>query len=121
MLYAGLSKAEATALLLMRTEVIGLNAWLASVQVPRVLASCAYGWHAQTMRHILLHCPLHDRRDLLTRYGTERFEDILMRPDCAKHAARWLTRSSIMDQFKVAAEIVMKDVRGYQPFAETKE
>jgi hypothetical protein len=31
MLYAGLSKAKATALFLMRTEVIGLNAWLASV------------------------------------------------------------------------------------------
>jgi len=121
MLYAGLSKAEATALLLMRTEVIGLNAWLASVQVPGVSASCACGWHAQTVRHVLLHCPLHDRRDLLARCGTERFEDILMRPDCAKHAARWLTRSGIMDQFKVAAEIVMEDVGGYQPFAEAEE
>jgi hypothetical protein len=73
------------------------------------------------VRHVLLHCPLHDRRDLLTRYGIERFEDILMRPDYAKHAARWLTRSGIMDQFKVTAEIMMEDVRGYQPFAEAEE
>ena len=35
-LYAGLSKAQATALFLMRTEVISFNAWLASVRVPDV-------------------------------------------------------------------------------------
>jgi len=44
-----------------------------------------------------------------------------MRPDCAKHAARWLTRSGITEQFRVAAEIVMEDVEGYQPFEEAEE
>jgi hypothetical protein len=73
------------------------------------------------VRHILLHYPLHDRRDLLTHYNIERFEDILMRPDYVKHAARWLTRSSIIDQFKIIVEIMIKDVRGYQPFAEAEE
>ena len=73
------------------------------------------------MRHVLLHYPLYNRRDLLARYSIERFEDILIQPDCVKHAARWLTRSGIMDQFKVAAEIVMEDVGGYQPFAEAEE
>ena len=35
-LYAGLTKVEATALFLMRTEVIGLNAWLALIRVPNI-------------------------------------------------------------------------------------
>jgi hypothetical protein len=40
-LYAGLSKADATALFLMCTEVIGLNAWLAAVHVSDVFPMCS--------------------------------------------------------------------------------
>ena len=115
-LYAGLSKAEATALFLMRTEVIGLNAWLASIQVPGIRAACPCGWRAQTVRHIVLHCPQYDRRDLLRRCGTERMEEILSRPACAKHAARWLVRSGAMEQFRVAAEIEAEEIGGYLAF-----
>ena len=43
LLYVGLSKADATALFLIRIEVIGLNAWLASVGIPGVYTRCAYG------------------------------------------------------------------------------
>jgi hypothetical protein len=39
-LYAGLSKAEATALFLLRTEVLGLNAWLTVIQVPDFTRAC---------------------------------------------------------------------------------
>jgi hypothetical protein len=42
-LYADLSKAQATALFLMRTEVIGLKAWLASIGVPEVNPLCECG------------------------------------------------------------------------------
>jgi hypothetical protein len=44
-----------------------------------------------------------------------------MRPDCAKHTARWLTRSGIMEQFKMAAEIRIEDIGGYQPFEEARK
>src|SRR5438477_8450364 len=66
-LYEGLSKAEATALFLMRTEVLGLNAWLASVQVPDILPRCPYGWNAQTVRHVLMQCPPLNRTELITQ------------------------------------------------------
>src|SRR5436305_9086369 len=66
-LYEGLSKAEATALFLMRTEVLGLNAWLASVQVPDILPRCHYGWNAQTVRHVLMQCPPLNRTELITQ------------------------------------------------------
>lgn len=69
-LYAGLSKAEATALFLMRSEIIGLNAWLAAVQVPDTNPACACGWHAQTVRHILLYCSRYNGVGLLTACGT---------------------------------------------------
>src|SRR3954452_10241593 len=49
----GLPNHRATALMLLRTEVIGLNAWLVSVRVPGVLSYCYCGWHAKTVRHIV--------------------------------------------------------------------
>ena len=120
-LYAGLSKAEATALFLMRTEVIGLNAWLAAIQVPEVTPACPCGWHAQTVRHILLHCPRYNRVDLLSACGTERLDDILMRPESAKHAARWLVRAGVLEQFRVAAEMAEEEIEGYRPFQTAEE
>jgi len=47
-LYSGLPKHQATALFLLRTEVIGLNAWLASIRVPGIRSECGCGWRAQT-------------------------------------------------------------------------
>ena len=41
---------------LLRIEAIGLNAWLASVGYRGYYRD---GWHAQTVRHILIHCPLY--------------------------------------------------------------
>jgi hypothetical protein len=68
--YAGLSKAQSTALFLLRTEVIGLNAWLAAVQVPDVTPACPCGWPEQTVQHVVLHCPRYNRLDLIQRCGT---------------------------------------------------
>ena len=45
-LYNNMMKAEATALFLLRTEVLGLNCWLASVGVQGVLPYYIYGWGA---------------------------------------------------------------------------
>jgi hypothetical protein len=87
-MYEGLTKAEATALFLLRTEVIGLNAWLASVQVPGILPRCACGWRAHTVRHVLLHCPQYDRSGLLREAGTEDLYAILSQPNSARLAAR---------------------------------
>jgi hypothetical protein len=115
-LYAGLTKAQSTALFLLRTEVIGLNAWLASVQVPDVTPACPCGWDRQTVQHVMLQCPRHNRRELLQRCGTERLEQILVRPDCAKHAARWLIRAGVLEQFRVAKEIEEEDTDGFRPF-----
>jgi hypothetical protein len=44
-LYEDLQKHEATALFLLRTEVIGLNVWLFFVNVPEVLSRCDCDWH----------------------------------------------------------------------------
>ena len=115
-LYAGLSKAEATALFLMRTEVIGLNAWLASVQVPGIQALCPCGEAAQTVRHVVLHCTRHERQRLLEHCGTERLDEILSRPASAAHAARWLIATRVLEQFKVVREMAEEETELFAPF-----
>jgi hypothetical protein len=108
-----LTKAEATALFLIRTKVIGLNAWLTAVQVPGVFPACPCGWHAQTVRHVLLYCARHERTDLLRKYRLERLEDILQQLLNTKHTARWLVCSRVIKQFKLAAEIAEKNTYKY--------
>ena len=78
-LYEGLPKYLATALLLLRTEVLGLNAWLARVKVPGVSPHCPCGWHEQTVRHVFFSCPRHDEtRQALVR--EVRSEDLWAQP-----------------------------------------
>jgi len=119
-LYAGLTKAEATALFLMRTEVIGLNAWLASIRVPGILPACECGWRAQTVRHVVLHCPRYERLELLEHCGTERLDEMLSQPASAKHAARWLVRSGAMKQFRVAREIEREEQELFKSFEKSE-
>ena len=119
-LYEGLPKHQATALFLLRTEVLGLNAWLTSVRVPDILPRCVCGWEAQTVRHVLLHCPdyEHSRPDLIQQTGTEDLQEMLSKPESAKAAARWFARCGVLEQFKVAKEIEEEDATKYMPFQE---
>jgi reverse transcriptase-like protein/retrotransposon-encoded endonuclease len=117
-LYEGLPKVEATALFLLRTEVIGLNAWLASIGVPEILPHCPCGWQAQTVRHILLHCPRHNRVGLVSSTQSERLHDILSQRRSARIAASWFTRQGVLQQFRVAKEILEESHGDYSPLPE---
>jgi hypothetical protein len=113
-LYDGLTKAESTALVLLRTEAIGLNAWLAKRRVPGVDKACPCGWHVQSVTHVLLHCPRYDREDLLRRLSTQRVDRILSEPTQAAAAAKWLISHDVLEQFKVAKEISEEDPASYR-------
>jgi hypothetical protein len=88
LLYAGLDKATATALFLLRTEVIGLIATLASVGVPGILPQCPCGHPAQTVKHIIIYCPQQDRSLLPPELQTLQFPGLLCSPKSAKAVAR---------------------------------
>jgi hypothetical protein len=115
-LYDGLPKHLATALFLMRTEVLGLNAWLASIRVPGIEPWCSCGRQQQTVCHVLFHCPVYDRAraDLIREVGTEDMQKVLSGPAC-KAAARWFVRIGALQQFQVAREIDEEDPDEYTP------
>jgi hypothetical protein len=119
-IYEGLPKYIATALFLLRTEVIGLNAWLASIHVPGVFPQCACGWEAQTVRHVMLFCPRysHTRPTLLSQAGTSDLSRLLSDVRGAHLAARWLTECGVLKQFRLAKEIAEEDIDNYQTHQE---
>jgi hypothetical protein len=108
-LYDGCTKAQATALFLMRTEVIGLNKWLTTRHVPGVGKECGCGWHEQTVQHVVLHCPRYNRETLLPRLRSERLAHILEDPTQARTTAEWFIQQNILRQFLVAREIESTD------------
>jgi hypothetical protein len=108
-IHGGLTKAESTALFLMRSEVIGLNAWLQKIGVPGQSARCPCGHPAQTVPHVLLYCSDIDRGGLLVRAGTRDLQELLGKKQAAQETARWMVRSGTMKQFTVAREIAQSD------------
>ena len=119
-LYEGLQKHEATALCLLRTEVIGLNAWLYSVNVPEILPRCECGWGAQNVRHVLCVCPIYSeqREDLYSQAGSRDLTEILSTPRGAQAAGRWLIRCGILPHLRLAGQIQQEDTGDQAPFPE---
>jgi hypothetical protein len=117
-LYSALKKVEATALFLLRTEIIGLNEWLSRVRVPGISPQCPCGWHAQTVPHILLHCPRYQqgRTQILTLANSTNMTNILTRIDSAHAAARWLVKCGVLQQFNLARQDPDADVYTYTPW-----
>jgi hypothetical protein len=116
-LYEGVPKHIATAIFLLHTEVLGLNAWLLSVGVLGVSPHYIYNWPQQTVQHILTFCP--NIAGLWDRFRheayTEDMDATLYTPWGAQAAARLLVNSELMAQFRVAKEVKSEDRRGYQP------
>jgi hypothetical protein len=122
-LYSDMPKHQATALFLLRTEVIGLNGWLASINVPGIDAGCSCGWSTQTVHHVLMLCPLYSsgRAELVRRTGSEEMWRMLSTPEKAQATARWFIQQGILRQFDLAKEIEEEEVEDRTPFQPLEE
>lgn len=118
-LYEGLRKHEATALFLLRTEVLGVRAWLARIGVPGANPRCTCGEPRQTLTHVVGFCRdlREERWRLVERTGSTRLEKILQEPEKARWAARWLLETRLLGQFNVALEVEVEGMEDWAPFA----
>jgi hypothetical protein len=115
-LYEGQTKAESTAAFLLRTEVLGLNAWLASIHVKNTTPHCTCGWPTQSVRHVILFCNHRTERDqLFARAGTNNMAQMLSTSRGLHAAAKWLIGQGVLQQFQTAYEIQQEDTGGYAP------
>ena len=120
-LYDDLPKHEATALFLLRTEVLGLNDWLARIEVPGTAPGCTCGLGRQTIRHLLAFCPeqTRPRPNLILRTGTTELREILTNKKMVKAAAQWLLDTNTLEQFRIAKEIEQERTGDWAPFKYT--
>jgi Reverse transcriptase (RNA-dependent DNA polymerase) len=102
-LHATFSKATSALVTQIRTEKIGLNAFLAQQRVPGYTAACQCGWGQQTAKHILVSCPnfADDRTELFRNAGTHDYSQMIATTRGAYAAAQFLQRTGLLPQFQL--------------------
>jgi hypothetical protein len=120
-LYNGLLKAEATALLLPWTEVIGLRVWLTEIDVPRITPHCECNRAPETAAHVVFHCPRYNRGSLQLHILVERLSSCLADQKSVQVIAKWFVRSGAFNQFSVAKETATESLNQYAPFQDMED
>ena len=102
-IHIGISKATSSLITQIRTEKIGLNAFLAERRVPNRTPRCSCGNTRQTAKHILIYCSNFEesRENLYRAAGTRDYSKMLATPRGAKAAANWLQKTNLLPQFSL--------------------
>jgi hypothetical protein len=116
-----LPKAEATALFLLRTEIIGLRAWIAEINVPGITPRCKCSRSPETASHVVFHCPRYNRESLQPHILIERLTGCLADQKSAQAIAKWFVRSEALNQFSVAQEIATESLDHYAAFQDLED
>ena len=100
-LLASLARPESTIATLLRTEVIGLNAFLARVGVPGVSPNCLCGAQSETPKHVVIFCPNRATRraEMLMEVGTPHYGELLTTEEGLAAVSGWFLRHGGLTQF----------------------
>jgi hypothetical protein len=101
--HLGASKATSSLITQIRTEKIGVNAFIADRHVPDKVVMYTCERPRQTAKCILLFCPEYaDERDsLYAAVGTKDYSKMLATPHGAKASTQWLQRTGLLSQFNL--------------------
>lgn len=112
-LYDGLTKLEASAVFVMRTEIMGLRSWLASIHVSGITPECDCGWRHQTLVHVFDFCAKYDRSSFQAESGTTSIRRALTTKKGCKAAAEWMLTNNILPYMSMAYNALKEDRSGY--------
>jgi Reverse transcriptase (RNA-dependent DNA polymerase) len=107
-LHEGLTRPQSSLATLLRTEVVGFNAFLHKQRVPGVTSQgCPCGGPYQNARHVVMDCPLHEegREEMLTEAGTRNFSILMNEPRGVKTCVKWVMRKRLLVQFSYAQDM----------------
>ena len=105
--HEGLTKAESSLAIQLRTGRVGLADYLYKRRVPGFESpACSCGWGRQTIHHVIMFCPTWaiDRRWMLTAAGSNDVGQILTTNKGLRAVTRWLIISGVLGQFSLARE-----------------
>jgi len=105
-LHKGWTRPQSTMATLIRTEHIGLGAYLTKRRVPGATPECSCGYRAQTVKHILIFCHMRQqaRERLFREAGTSNWKDLVNTRRGLQAAARWMIHEAVLDQFSLARD-----------------
>jgi hypothetical protein len=117
-IYDGVRKHVATAIFLLRSEVLGLRAWLSGIGVPGITPECSCGHPRQTIQHVLGFCPdqVEARIKLLERTGHTQMDRLLRERDTARWAGQWLLDTGLLEYLQLALKVEATDTGDWAPF-----
>jgi hypothetical protein len=105
-IYKGRAKPMTSILILLRTEKIGLRAFLHGMKVPAVdNPQCDCGQREETVQHFLLECAQWDRqRQTLGPYRRKTLKEILGSREGSKRATEFVLQTGRLEQFQAVAQ-----------------
>ena len=105
----GLQKAESSLATQIRTERIGLKAYLHSRKVPGVESpKCKCEWARQTAKHVLLFCPdyAEPKTRILNAAIIQNYRQIVFTAKGLKAATRIMMKTDLLEQFALAKTLL---------------
>jgi hypothetical protein len=104
-IHKGWSRPQSTMATLIRTEHIGLRAYLARQGVPDITPECTCGYRAQTLKHVMIFCPERQglRQQLFRATGSD-WKAITQTKRGLNAATKWMIQESVLEQFSLARE-----------------
>lgn len=100
-LYMRIHRALSFALIQLRTKKIGLKDYLFSIRRASS-GECPCGWGRQTVKHVLIECPIYQRIRSTTIWKKSRIQDLgqlLSAPALARASAQFVTQTRLLGQF----------------------
>ena len=90
---------------LIRTEHVGLRAYLTRQRVPSITPECTCGYRAQTLKHVMIFCPerQESRRRLFQAVGSD-WKTITQTKRGLNAVTKWMIQESVLDQFSLTRE-----------------
>ena len=107
-LHEGLTRPQSSLATLLRTEVVGFNAFLYKKKVPGIMSpGCPCGGSYQNARHVVMDCPLHEegREEMLSAAGTRNYSILMNEPKGVKACVKWVMRKRLLAQFNYAQDM----------------
>lgn len=103
-----MAKAESTMATHIRTERIGLRAYLALRGVPGYTPECSCGFARQTAKHIIKYCPdfSQARSRMWGAGGPQDYRTLVTTAKGLKEASRFMIQTGLLGQFSLAAELL---------------
>ena len=104
-IWAGLTKAESSCLVQIRTGHIGLNQYLSKRNVPGIEPWCSCNTAQETIAHVILDCKDQDRSLLPPLRGRRDLYDALESPETCKKVVRWMLATGRLKSFELAQKL----------------